>query len=70
MDRDDLAYKAWIGNAKTDRALHGWTQTMSFRGDVFGQTIACPHWSAPLPRPPGIYWRRTGGKTHTVEVVR
>ena len=27
-------------------------------------------WSTPLPRPPGIYWRRTGGKTHTVEVVR
>ena len=28
------------------------------------------HWSTPLPRPAGIYWRRTGGKTHTVEVVR
>ena len=27
-------------------------------------------WSAPLPKPPGIYWRRTGGKTHTVEIVR
>ena len=27
-------------------------------------------WSTPLPRPAGIYWRRTGGKTHTVEVVR
>ena len=32
-------------------------------GDTF-------HWSTPLPRPAGIYWRRTGGKTHTVEVVR
>ena len=29
-----------------------------------------PHWSTPLPKPPGIYWTRTGGKTHTVEVVR
>ena len=27
-------------------------------------------WSTPLPREPGVYWRRTGGKTHTVEVVR
>lgn len=27
-------------------------------------------WSTPLPREPGIYWTRTGGKTHTVEVVR
>ena len=28
------------------------------------------HWSTPLPRPAGIYWRRTGGKTWRVEVVR
>ena len=27
-------------------------------------------WSTPLPRAPGIYWTRTSGKTHTVEVVR
>ena len=33
-------------------------------------TEHAPCWLTPLPRPPGIYWRRTGGKTHTVEVVR
>ena len=62
--RAELAYKARIGNVRIDLVLQRWEQFNAMT------TIACPHWSAPLPRPPGIYWRRTGGKTHTVEVVR
>lgn len=29
-----------------------------------------PSWSTPLPKPPGITWQRTGGKTWRVEVRR
>lgn len=36
----------------------------------FTASQAMNSWSTPLSRPPGIYWRRTGGKTHMVEVVR
>lgn len=36
----------------------------------FAACQAMNAWSTPLPKPPGIYWRRTGGKTHQVEIVR
>jgi len=65
--RAELAYKARVGNAKIDFVHAKLIERVHHR---LWETIACPHWSTPLPRPAGIYWRRTGGKTHTVEVVR
>lgn len=65
--RAELAYKARIGNAMIDD-FHD--RYMAHVRRALSQTLACQRWSTPLPRPPGIYWRRTGGKTHTVEVVR
>lgn len=65
--RAELAYKARIGNAKVDAVDAKCLKRLHHQ---LWEAIECPHWSAPLPRPPGIYWRRTGGKTHTVEVVR
>ena len=40
-------------------------EDLTYKGSVYA-----PCWSTPLPRPAGIYWRRTGGKTWRVEVVR
>ena len=65
--RAALAYKARIGNAKIDD-FHD--RYMAHVRRALSHTMSCPHWSTPLPRPAGIYWRRTGGKTWRVEVVR
>ena len=65
--RAALAYKARIGNAKIDAAHAKWIVHVA---NNRVHAIDVLHWSTPLPRPAGIYWRRTGGKTHTVEVVR
>ena len=57
----ELAYKVRLGNAKIDAVERDWLKWVA---------EMTAHWSTPLPRAPGIYWTRTGGKTHTVEVVR
>ena len=51
---------------KIDAAAERWMVALA--SALHDEIVA--HWSTPLPRAPGIYWTRTGGKTHTVEVVR
>lgn len=60
--RNDVVYLGDATNAINVASCANW--------QAWAASQSVNTWSTPLPRAPGIYWTRTGGKTHTVEVVR